>query len=163
MDRTEKQRAASRVASAARRARFRAQNLCNDCGKAPRTNRVYCDACRIRRQTEYRTKYRDKRIASHKVAHQALKRLVFEAYGGPICACCGETHMEFLSLDHADGNGAAHRLEAFGRKAGGAIYGWLKARKFPTGFRVLCCNCNFARGHFGYCPHERERQLTCRS
>lgn len=35
----------------------------------------------------------------------------------------------------------------------GYIYRWLKQQGFPTGFRVLCMNCNFSYGLHGYCPH----------
>lgn len=75
---------------------------------------------------------------------------VFEAYGGAFCKCCGEDYYEFLSIDHAEGNGAEHRrLELRGRD----LYYWLIKNDFPQGFRVLCMNCNFSLGHHGYCPH----------
>jgi hypothetical protein len=80
---------------------------------------------------------------------QAVKREVFAAYGGAICVCCGEMHMEFLSIDHVDGDGAEHRKTVHQ----GNLYFWLKAHGFPPGFRVLCLNCNFSLGHYGYCPH----------
>lgn len=85
------------------------------------------------------------------------KMKVFEAYGGPICTCCGESHHECLSIDHIDGNGAQHRKELTGNPQDGRnIMIWLKKNDFPPGFQVLCINCNFAKGHFGHCPHEDE-------
>jgi hypothetical protein len=30
----------------------------------------------------------------------------------------------------------------------------LRQNSYPTGYRVLCHNCNFALGHYGYCPHK---------
>ena len=86
---------------------------------------------------------------------------VFNAYGGAMCACCGETHIEFLSLDHIGGDGAAHRRQL----AGKGLYLWLKTNGYPSGFRVLCMNCNFALGKYGYCPHgnvriESDRAIT---
>lgn len=82
---------------------------------------------------------------------QRLKDEVFEAYGGYKCACCGEPIREFLTIDHVNGDGAAHR-----RKIGSAaIYRWLKREGFPDGYQVLCMNCNWAKGVFGACPHER--------
>lgn len=99
-----------------------------------------------------------------------LKIEAFMAYGGCVCACdgCSETHIEFLSIDHI--NGSSRRGSRLGRKngerkgrgphkphrSGQALYRWLKTNGYPAGFRVLCMNCNFARGHAGYCPHERE-------
>ena len=85
-----------------------------------------------------------------------LKRNIFEYYGGtpPICACCGEDLFEFLTIDHINGDGAAHRREL----GTDAIYAWLKREGYPEGFRVLCINCNFAMGLYGYCPHQQEKE-----
>ncbi|MBA7602023.1 hypothetical protein ES703_09108 [subsurface metagenome] len=33
------------------------------------------------------------------------------------------------------------------------IYEYLKSNNYPLGYRVLCMNCNFAIGVYGYCPH----------
>ena len=91
-----------------------------------------------------------------------LRAEVLAAYGHA-CACpnCGEIRAEFLSIDHINGDGAAHRLElGKGNKLMGLArtYAWLKQNAFPKDrFRLLCHNCNFARGHYGYCPHEREQ------
>lgn len=88
-----------------------------------------------------------------------LRKAVIEAYGGK-CACCGEAHEEFLSIDHINGNGSRHRksLSKRGAKSATPFYLWLKRNGFPKDeYRCLCMNCNFARGYRGYCPHERER------
>lgn len=77
---------------------------------------------------------------------------MFEAYGGAFCACCGEAHIEFLSIDHINDDGAAHR-----KTFKGSLHRWLAKHNFPPGYRVLCMNCNWVRGRFGYCPHEWER------
>ena|ERR1035441_500387 len=83
-----------------------------------------------------------------------LKKEVFDAYGNK-CKCCGEKELEFLSVDHINGDGSKHRKEI---GAGSKIYLWLKNHGFPQGeFRLLCMNCNWAKGVFGYCPHERRR------
>ncbi len=150
-------RAQSRKSTSARRARLKEAGLCHDCGKVPEGKRIYCDACQRRRVHAYKTKYRDGRVAAHKIKHKELKLLVFDTYGGRFCACCGETHLEFLSIDHVANDGAAHRRSMGWTIGAGNIYSLLKARNFPPGFQVLCMNCNFAKGHFGGCPHERER------
>ena len=82
-----------------------------------------------------------------------LKNEAIRFYGGK-CACCGENHEIFLTIDHINGNGNKHRKELGNQK----IYYWLKVHKYPSGFRVLCMNCNWARGVFGYCPHERKAE-----
>lgn len=78
-----------------------------------------------------------------------------EHYGGnpPKCACCGEDHHEFLTIDHINGGGTRDR-KAHRRMA--SAYEWLKAEGYPLGFRVLCQNCNASIGHYGYCPHQRK-------
>jgi len=98
---------------------------------------TYCKDCNNRRNRE---------------AEAALKLDVFTHYSGgtPKCACCGSTYTEFLTLDHINGDGAQHRRELKGRR----VYRWVKAHDYPSGFQVLCMNCNFAKGMFGFCPHD---------
>ena len=92
-----------------------------------------------------------------RVLRVKLKTEVFMAYGGFQCVCphglgiCGETEKDFLCIDHINGGGAKHRKEV---GSGNSFCGWLKRNKFPEGFRVLCHNCNQARGYTGTCPKE---------
>ena len=81
--------------------------------------------------------------------------LSYYSCGPPRCACCDERGWPFLSIDHINRNGAAHRREIGPSKKGYAIYCWLKKNNFPPGFQVLCHNCNMAREHWGgVCPHK---------
>lgn len=113
--------------------------------KRYRTTQSYCKPC----WNELHRKW------THQLRVEVLKH-----YGGdpPKCACCGEARIEFLSMDHENNDGAQHRQEI---KASGArtIYSWIKKHGYPVGFRVLCHNCNLSRGFYGYCPHEKEREL----
>lgn len=151
------------TAMKARRDRFIAEGLCSYCGET-REDSAYtmCLGCRERERTRRADlKARDPNDYNMKrrADRQRIKRRVFEAYGGCKCACCGETHMEFLSIDHIDGKGAEHRRMLTGSRSNGStVYGWLIRNNFPSGFRVLCFNCNFALGHFGYCPHQKDKQ-----
>lgn len=79
------------------------------------------------------------------------------AYGGAYCRCCGETQLEFLTLDHVNGGGDAHRRRLEGRGSGKNYYHRLRALGFPQEppLQVLCFNCNGAKGGYGKCPHER--------
>ena len=72
----------------------------------------------------------------------------------PMCSCkgCGQDMIEFLVLDHIDGGGNDHRRSI----RNSSMYLWVKQNGYPSGFRVLCWNCNNSRGCFGYCPHESE-------
>lgn len=105
--------------------------------------------------------YRRQRSAQSRLQHKQyqatyrrkIRAACLEAYGGK-CACCGESTQEFLAIDHVDGGGNAHRRAI---KAGGyQFYLWLAKQGYPSGcYRLLCHNCNFARGIWGYCPHEQ--------
>ena len=55
------------------------------------------------------------------------------------CALCDEKHFEFLALDHVNGDGAKHRREM---GQGSYQLRMLQKAGYPTGFRVLCHNCN---------------------
>lgn len=80
-----------------------------------------------------------------------LQKLRCLAHYGGACACCGEARVEFLAMDHVDGDGYEHR-----KKCGSKIYHWLVKNNFPSEprLRVLCHNCNMAIGFYGFCPHQ---------
>lgn len=84
-----------------------------------------------------------------------VKREVITHYGSR-CACCRESNLIFLNIDHINRNGSEHRA-SLGPKGKGGIHFhyWLRANLYPKGFRVLCFNCNFAIYHQGVCPHTR--------
>ena len=87
----------------------------------------------------------------HKEHVIKLRKDVLFHYGG-VCACCGESTYEFLSLDHIYGGGNKQKREL--GKRGPNFYRWLKVNGYPEGYRVLCHNCNQALGAYGYCPHK---------
>ncbi len=72
------------------------------------------------------------------------------------CACCGESEVRFLTIDHIDGNGSEHRKSS-GCGTGSVFYNWLLREGMPEGYQVLCYNCNLARRH-GKCPHQLGRK-----
>jgi len=81
---------------------------------------------------------------------------VFEHYGDR-CSCCGETEMNFLTIDHVNGDGAEHRRAVAGTKKWGGrnLYMWLRKHGYPDGFQLLCWNCNCGRQRTGgICPHK---------
>jgi hypothetical protein len=96
----------------------------------------------------------ERKKAYERTRSQKLKETVLSHYSGgvPRCACCGEQNTAFLSIDHVEGGGnkQRHRLQLVG---GHVFYSWLKDNGYPSGYRVLCMNCNFALGLRGYCPH----------
>lgn len=82
------------------------------------------------------------------------REMIIEAYGG-VCVCCGETIPEFLTIDYANNDGAAKRKQLPKSKQGGAgFYRYLRELGYPKDeYQLLCFNCNFAKQHFGVCPH----------
>lgn len=108
---------------------------------------------------EYKIIKRGKNREYLKRTREEAKLDVINAYGGE-CQCCGEKYHEFLTIDHINGGGKKHRDSL----PGGArdFYKWLKKQGFPKdNFRLLCMNCNFSYGHFGYCPHSKNRETEC--
>ena len=108
---------------------------------------------------------------SIRARNQELKLAAFDAYGGRACVCCGDKHTEFLTIDHIVPVSASklkeRRRSRVGERKrpepknhldrGQGLYRWLRRNEYPSGFRVLCMNCNWARGKLGQCPHETER------
>lgn len=90
---------------------------------------------------------------AHTADNHMRARIQGLAHYGAICACCGESRYEFLTFDHKNNDGAAHRRSDRGAAR---IAQWLKKNDYPDGFQVLCMNCNWAKGRYGECPHERE-------
>lgn len=118
------------------------QGLC-ECGKIRDTNNKHCSACLVRtRELERNAK---------------LKVFIYYSGGTPHCACCGETTITFLQIDHINNDGNKHRSVLCSHNGGGGpkTYRWLIRNHFPPGFQVLCANCNIGRYlNGGICPHK---------
>lgn len=84
--------------------------------------------------------------------NRRIREEVIEHYGGK-CVCCGENRYEFMAIDHINGGGVQHR-KSIGW-SGNSIAKWLRKNDYPDGFRILCHNCNLAKGFYKVCPHER--------
>lgn len=100
---------------------------------------------------------REQKIAYMREWHRGVKADVFGHYGGYRCVCCGETEPVFLVIDHVNGGGNAERrkIGPQGTRGGAGQYWMLKKAGYPSGYQVLCHNCNFARIR-GVCPHARQ-------
>jgi hypothetical protein len=124
-----------------RAARLEALGLCNRCGKTRAVEgKKNCRFC-LDRQVQVVKQLRAEALA---------------AYGNR-CACpsCPEKNPAFLTIDHTNNDGAAHRAECrSGRRGGNWIYNWAKRNNYPSSLQLLCFNCNCARQiHGGVCPH----------
>ena len=120
--------------------------------KAENPDRV-ADAARAHQHRRYHGEP-ERWIKTRRDATRALKVETINAYGGK-CSCCGETIIEFLTIDHVLGGGTQH-LKSL-RRRGTLFYVWLKQQGFPQGdYQCHCWNCNCAKGMFGVCPHQRK-------
>ena len=118
----------------------------------------------IKKYNKYKKLYEKRRKNDPELSRQTRERqklnrrkvrlICLVHYGGnpPKCNCCGESYIEFLGIDHINGGGGKHR-----KSIKVLIYSWLKSNNFPTGFRVLCHNCNMAKSFYGQCPHDKEK------
>lgn len=102
----------------------------------------HCKQCHGDRPSEVERGYSKKR----KQHRDQLRAKALEYYGG-ICNCCRESEPVFLAIDHLDGSGGSHR-----KLISNHIFRWLKNNDYPTGFQILCHNCNWAKAQGG-CPH----------
>lgn len=131
--------------------------VCRICGVSKDFSEYYA---RLRRKTTLHARIckecTRRRLGARSKEYRRERRLrALKKYGGdpPICACCGETRIEFLHLDHPNKDGAKQRRELKSLN----IYRWLHRYNYPNvPLRVLCANCNLSIGAYGYCPHERE-------
>src|SRR6267378_97820 len=116
-----------------------------------------CKECVHNKNQEWYAEHRGHALAYMAQYRKESKDAVFYAYGGYICACCGETEKRFLSIDHIDGGGNKHRKET-GMKSGSEFYIWLRLQNYPAGYQVLCYNCNLGKRHNNnVCPHKEKR------
>lgn len=95
------------------------------------------------------------RATAHRKMKDKYRDLAYAHYG-PNCACCGESNIAFLVLDHIYGKGDAHRKimsPSYPNSGTGyTLYRWLFLRNWPPIVQVLCANCNTAKTR-GVCPH----------
>ena len=135
----------------------RAKGLCRQCYVKARVARLYAEDPQWRAKESKARYYANKEpfLIRARERNRRLKWEVVTALGGK-CACCGESEPEFLTVDHINGDGAAHRKKVTGttRASSIMVYKDIKRQGFPrTVYRVLCFNCNCAIGCWGYCPH----------
>lgn len=108
------------------------------------------EAIRLRR-LELWHKHRQTNNERERARYADMRAKVLSAYGGR-CACCGESEPLFLEIDHINNDGAKHRKE-IGTSAK-ALCRWVIKHRFPSGFQLLCANCNQGKKrNGGICPH----------
>ncbi len=121
-----------------------------------RKNRKKSSAQNTDRATKWNKDNPTKRHKNALAYYYRLQDAAINAYGGYRCACCGETERFFLTIDHINNDGNVFRKATGFLQHGAKFYKWLKDNQYPSGYQVLCSNCNHGkhRNH-GICPHQR--------
>lgn len=116
--------------------------LCRGCGASPAKGHRDCQKCL------------DRQALNQAKRAMKLKEETFSKYGGMSCACdgcgwhdgrCIVTHTDVLTLDHINNDGAEQRKTLGTHGKGHKFYVWLKKNGYPSGYRVLCMNCNWGK------------------
>lgn len=116
-------------------------------------------------EEKYRGTHRVERKESNKVYVRSLKEKVISHYSNDTMACAGleddlgcrfhvnltffplEVLLAVETIDHLNNDGGKHRKELFGKRgyAGYHFYQWLIKNNFPSGYQVLCFNCQWIK------------------
>ena len=113
-----------------------------------------CRKCNSNRYLKWQKIHREKYLQNQKNAKSKLKKLVIRHYGGQ-CVCCDEDKVIFLTIDHIHGGGNKYK-QIIGIESSHQFYRWLKNVKYPSGFQVLCFNCNLGKNRYRICPHNKK-------
>lgn len=96
------------------------------------------------REKEYKKEWQQKHMQQHITNSMwyRLKRkvIVLSIYSKHkmCCELCGEDDIDVLTIDHINGGGHKHR-----QQIKQDFYWWLVKNNFPSGYRILCFNCNW--------------------
>lgn len=114
-----------------------------------------CKKCELAKHNEWVSTHKEQVNESQRKSGKKLKLEIMTAYGGK-CNCCGESNVNFLTIDHINNDGYIHRKE-LEKTDGGGFYYWLRKNNFPTdNFQILCYNCNMGKyANGGVCPHKQ--------
>jgi hypothetical protein len=160
------------VYSKSKRGQNYRQHTCKECakeihaGRMRKARKMNPEKYRIH-QREHRAKHLE--LVRYQRTQSGFRRKlrVMNAYGGPMCVCCGETILSALTIDHINNDGNIHRNElnkGRGREVNVEMYCWLENNNFPIGFQVLCYNCNISKHrNKGVCEHKLGEGSTTRA
>ena len=112
----------------------------------------------LKKHFEWREKHKEELKNYNKDAYKQIREKVFSYYGKK-CACCGESEMEFLGIDHINGGGARHKKNV---GHGVQFIKWIIKNNFPDDLQILCHNCNVAKSNKKefICPHKRKLEIS---
>jgi hypothetical protein len=123
-----------------------AQTLCRSCGK--KISSKPSESCTEHKHTECYEKNANATVVRREQAHaEALVK--YSGFDPPRCVLCMYDNIVALQFDHVEGDGAIFRRE-HKHQTGKSLALWLRKQGWPTGYRVLCANCQcIERGRIG--------------
>ena len=120
---------------------------CKDCSNARRRKIRIDNGGSSAYEIEYRKTHRVELREKFSAKYKDLRRLFFSMYGNK-CECCGEEYVEFLTIEHKQGQKGLKRRGAYSSyKDATSVYR-------PDLYETLCMNCNHSKGRYGYCLHK---------
>lgn len=114
--------------------------------KDARYREKHREELRVKERQGYKERWCKRAKTYQRKYHRKLKVQIINHYSNGECKCarCGINDVDILCIDHIDGNGNAHRRE-IGVLSGYRFYRWLINEHYPSGFQVLCYNCNMKK------------------
>lgn len=127
-----------------------------------RHNEKRSDPSYMLKKKKYSSEYERKDKENRKCKTLSTKVSFFSliSNGNVRCECCGIDDIDFLTLDHIQNDGAKEKKEISNGQGGQWLYAKIMKNKSKVSherYRILCFNCNSARGAMGVCPHEMRR------
>ncbi len=90
-------------------------------------------------------KHYQRKLIRERLHRRNTKKQVLGHYSPTLtCQRCGFSDIRALTIDHIKGDGARHR-KRIGKLSGSEFYKWLIKNNFPSGFQVLCWNCQYIK------------------
>lgn len=108
------------------------------------TYRLLCYNCNLASSFYGYCPHKGTPVQDNKTAiiNRKVKSEMITAYGGK-CQLCGETQLEFMTIDHINGDGNQDRADLRVPRGGVRLYSKLKNMGWPKDrYRLLCLNCN---------------------
>jgi len=124
--------------------KYRREHLQDDARRSREYRKRHPDRIRNLNQRYY-TKNKPFLNQKNRDRYIALKKLVFSKYAPNQimkCVFCGENGLDFLTLDHIEGRKKHGHSTLFSSEK---LWYHLKKNGFPSGYQVLCWNCNIIK------------------
>lgn len=94
---------------------------------------------RVRKSPAYRKYLSDWQAQKRDTLKYAVVNVLTDGEG--TCRSCGQGDIDVLNVDHIENNGMEHRKKV----PTSSILRWIIQNDYPSGFQILCANCNLKK------------------